>query len=67
MAANIEEIYQRIVRASALLQVVYSAYLSGIPQEHDALAGVCDLLEDICTDFKADLYLEEYEGEKNHD
>lgn len=65
MAANIEEIYQRIVRASALLQVVYSAYLSGIPQEHDALAGVCDLLEDICTDFRADLDLEEYEGEKN--
>lgn len=61
MIANIEEIYQRLVRASVLLQVVYSAYLSGIPQEHDALAGVCDLLKDICTDFKADLELEEYE------
>ena len=67
MTANIEEIYQRIVRASALLQVVYSAYLRGIPQEHDALAGVCDLLEDICTDFKADLDSEEYERRKIHD
>lgn len=67
MTANIEEIYRRLVRTSALLQVVYSAYLSGIPQEHDALAGVCDLLEDICTDFKADLDLEEYERRKNRD
>ena len=55
MTMDIEEIYQRLFRASALLQMVYSVYLSGIPQEHDALAGVCDLLENICTDFETAL------------
>lgn len=58
MTANIDDIYRRIVRVSALLQVVHSAYLSG-QQKHDALAGVYDLLEDICTDFKADIESEE--------
>lgn len=55
MTMNIDETYQRLFRASALLQMVYSAYLNGIPQEHDALAGVCDLLEDICADFETAL------------
>lgn len=51
----VDEIYNRLVRCSALLQVVYSSYLSGVRQEHDALAGVCDLLEDICADFETTL------------
>ena len=54
MGATIEEIYRRVVRCSALLQVVYEAYLKA-PQEHDALSGVCDLLEDICADFETAL------------
>lgn len=58
MTANTEEIYRRLVRASALLQTVYAAYLDS-PQEPDAIAGVCDLLSDICEDFKADIESEE--------
>lgn len=54
MIVRIEEIYWRLVHASALLQVVYAAYLNR-PQDPDALAGVCDLLSNICTDFKADI------------